>query len=113
LDHVRENSNPSRARDEENDWRRSGPQCSWRRFLADYSANLEALAALPTLAGSSFRTLRESEKELWGTLLPIAARVIMESPEVAPGAAALDIARRWALSRIARVLAAAWWTGQE
>lgn len=107
LDHPKENNNPPRMPVEDNAWRRSRPQCSWRRFLADYAANLAALPGLATPTGISFRALRESEKELWGTLLPVAARVIMESPEVAPGAAALDAARRWALSRIARVLAGA------
>jgi hypothetical protein len=88
----------------EDGWRGSQPSCSWRRFLADYAGDLAALPELTHPAGSSFRTLHRSERELWGTLLPVAARVILDSPETAPGAAALDGARRWVLSRISRVI---------
>jgi hypothetical protein len=107
LDHPRETGNPPRMPVQDNAWRLSRPRCSWRRFLADYAANLAALPGLSTPTGSSFQAMGKSEKELWGTLLPVAARVIMESPGVAPGAAALDAARRWAISRIARLLAGA------
>lgn len=85
-------------------WRRSQPRCSWRRFLANYAGDLAALPVLAYPGGSSFRTLHGSEKELWGTLLPVAARVIKESPETAPGAAALDGARQWTLTRISRLI---------
>jgi len=88
----------------EEGWRSSRPSCIWRRFLADYAGNLAALTTLTHPAGSSFRTLRRPEQELWGTLLPVAARVILDSPESAPGAAALDRARQWVLSRISRVI---------
>jgi hypothetical protein len=88
----------------EDGWRSSRPSCSWRRFLAGYAGDLAALPALTHPAGSSFRTLRGSEQELWGTLLPVAARVILDSPETAPGAAAMDGARQWVLSRVARVI---------
>jgi hypothetical protein len=91
------------AESREDGWRGSRPRCGWRRFLADYAGDLAALPALTHPGGNSFRMLRDTERELWGTLLPIAARVIMESPETAPGAAAMDSARQWALSRISRL----------
>lgn len=104
LDHAGGVPAPREASSREDGWRGSQPRCSWSEFLADYADDLAALPVLRHPAGSSFRTLHASEKELWGTLLPIAARVIMESPETASGAAALDGARQWALSRISRVL---------
>jgi hypothetical protein len=88
----------------EDGWKSSRPSCSWRRFLAGYAGDLAALAALTHPAGSSFRTLHREERELWGTLLPVAARVILDSPGSAPGAPALDGARQWVLSRITRVI---------
>jgi hypothetical protein len=105
LDHPKQNPSPPHV--EDNAWRQSRPQCGWRRFLEDYAADLASLPGLSTPTGNSFRALGRSEHDLWGTLLPVAARVIMESAGVAPGAAALDAARRWTLSRIARVLAGA------
>jgi hypothetical protein len=104
LDRAGQNVTPRRSTCGEDGWRGAQPSCTWRRFLADYAGDLAALPALMQPAGSSFRTLQASEKELWGTLLPVAARVIMDSPETAPGSAALDGARRWVLSRISTVL---------
>jgi len=85
-------------------WRSSRPSCGWRRFLADYAGDLAALPGLTHPAGSSIRTRHRSEQELWATLLPVAARVILDSPETQPGAAALDGARRWVLSRVSRLI---------
>lgn len=90
--------------DDEIGWRRSHARCGWRQFLAGYVQDLAALDPLGEPAGSSFRSLGEAERELWATLLPISARVIMESTGEAPGASALDSARRWAISRISRVI---------
>ncbi len=104
LDHAAENVGPRSMASGEDGWRGSQPRCSWRRFLAEYAGDLEALPALTRPTGSSFRTLHGSEKELWGTLLPVAARVILDSPETAPGAAALEGARQWVLSRISRLI---------
>ncbi len=104
LDHAEENHVPRSTVSGEDGWRESEPRCSWRRFIADYAGDLAALPLLTHPGGSSFRMLRASEKELWGTLLPVAARVLMESPETPPGAAALDGARQWTLSRISRLI---------
>jgi len=104
LDQAVRNITPRSSASGEDAWRHSQPSCSWRRFLADYAGELAALPALTHPAGSSFRALRGSEQELWGTLLPVAARVILDSPEIAPGPAALDGARQWVVSRISRMI---------
>ncbi len=104
LDPERQNSAARTSTACADAWRGSQPSCSWRRFLADYAGDLAALPLPAHPAGSSFRRLRGLEKELWGTLLPVAARVILDSPEAAPGAAALDVARRWVVPRILRVI---------
>jgi Protein of unknown function DUF115 len=76
-----------RARDES---RIDGTQ-----FLAAYARSLEALPAFSASPPAS-------ERELWLTLLPAAARVVKEGHE--PGASALEEARRWALERLGRVI---------
>lgn len=71
------------------------PARTWTEFLADYSRKVEQL---PLLSAAS----PLSERELWFTLLPVAARVVKEGSEPGPGA--LEEARRWSLERIQRAL---------
>ena len=104
LDQARGTIAPRSSICGEEGWRISQPSCGWRRFLADYADKLAALTTLEPPAGSSFRALPRPEQELWGTLLPVAARVMLDSPEIPPGALALDRARQWVLSRILRVV---------
>jgi len=77
------------------EWRQESkaPQRGWRKFLAEYSRSVELLPAFS--AGSP-----EPERELWNTLLPVAARVVKEG--LMPGLGALEEARRWCLERIRR-----------
>ena len=72
----------------------------WREFLADYVGGLRSLppvdavdAAPGTAAGAG---------ELWGTLLPVAARVVRDGTP--PGPAAMQEAQRWVIERTLRAL---------
>jgi len=78
-------------------WPRSGqsPSSSWREFLSEYARNVERLPPVGAVSHGH-------EKELWSTILPVAARVVREGG--APGLPALEEARRWSLQRIRRVL---------
>jgi hypothetical protein len=67
----------------------------WRDFLSEYAKKIEGLQ--PPVALSNGH-----DAELWGTILPVAARVVREG--FAPGPGALEEARRWSLERIRRVL---------
>ena len=68
---------------------------SWTEFLAEYSRSVERL---PSFSAAS----PGPERELWFTLLPVAARVVKEGHEPGPGG--LEEARRWSLERIQGVL---------
>lgn len=71
------------------------PSSTWREFLSDYARKVERLPHVSAVS-------QEHEKQLWNTILPVAARVVKEG--TAPGPAALEEARRWSLERIRRVL---------
>jgi hypothetical protein len=88
---------PALASAETDPWPPPGdsPSRRWKEFLTEYAWNIERLP--PCAAGN-----RGSERELWSTILPVAARVVREG--VTPGPAALEEARRWSLERIRRVL---------
>ena len=75
----------------------SSPTLNWRDFLSEYARNVERLGPVAALPEGN-------DGELWGTILPVAARVVREG--VAPGPGALEEARRWSLERIRRVLQA-------
>jgi hypothetical protein len=70
---------------------------SWREFLSHYAREVELLPMVTAVSTGH-------EKELWSTILPVAARVVREG--CGPGPAALEEARRWTLERIRRVLQA-------
>ena len=77
-------------------------QCPWREFLRGY---VEALRHLPSPSpplGSYFASLPQEQKELWFTVLPIAATVLRETHESRP--VCLEHAREWAVDRITRTL---------
>lgn len=65
----------------------------WREFLSDYARRLQALPAPGLISGTD---------EVWGTILPVAARAVKDG--WAPGREALEEARRWSLERVQRVL---------
>ena len=54
LDHAAENVGPRSIASGEDGWRGSQPRCSWRRFLAEYAGDLEALPALTRPTGELF-----------------------------------------------------------
>ena len=74
------------------------PERSWWEFLSDYSRSVEMLPAFSPASP-------EPERELWHTLLPVAARVVKEGQ--VPGPGALEEARRWSLERAQRVIRSA------
>ena len=79
-------------------WNRSGrggPGPGWKELLAGYARKVEQLPAFSTVSTGE-------TKSIWGTILPVAARVVREGTD--PGLQAVEEARRWTLERIARVL---------
>ena len=85
-------------------WKSGRARCSWRDFLGAYARDLAALPALGRFPGRSFHDLEAPQRELWATLLPVAARVLMECADSGHSVPALEMARTWALSRVTRVL---------
>jgi len=79
------------------DWPKAtdAPESSWREFLSEYARSIELLPAFSPASP-------EPERELWHTLLPVAARVVKEGQ--VPGPGALEEARRWSLERVRRVI---------
>jgi hypothetical protein len=80
------------------DWNRrgvGGPAPGWKDLLSGYARQVERL---PAFAPGS----PEETKDIWGTILPVAARVVREG--AGPGLRAMEEARRWTLERIGRVL---------
>jgi hypothetical protein len=73
------------------------PDVSWREFLFEYSRSIEALPAFSAISLGP-------QRELWHTLLPVAARVVKEGHMPGPGA--IEEARRWSLERVRRLLQA-------
>jgi hypothetical protein len=67
----------------------------WREFLATYARDMRQLHTFSKDCSGTAR-------ELWETVLPVAARVIKEG--FRPGPDAMEEARRWSLERINRVL---------
>jgi hypothetical protein len=86
---------PVLAEPEQRDLERDGPRRGWKKFLADYSSDIERL---PSCTPDS----DVHEKDLWSTILPVAARVVKEG--TMPGLAALEEARRWSIERIHRII---------
>jgi hypothetical protein len=83
----------------------AGPPIDWRIFLGRYASSIAALAPLTDPPGRSFMSLPMIQRELWGTLLPLAARVLAESGEPAPTAAVFETSRAWLLQRVERAIA--------
>ncbi len=65
----------------------------WKEMLSDFAGRLRSLPAPARIAGMD---------ELWGTMLPAAARAVKEG--FTPGVQAIEEARRWSLERIRRAL---------
>jgi hypothetical protein len=82
----------------------SPPVCGWREFLTAYAHDLAELPLIEGQPWAAVGTLSPGQRELWGTLLPVAARVEMEIAGSEGSLPALETARKWALARIARVL---------
>jgi hypothetical protein len=82
----------------------ASPPIEWRDFLERYAAAIRTLAPLTDPPGRSFMSLPMIDKERWGTLLPLVARVLAESGGPAPTAAALETSRAWLLQRVARAV---------
>jgi hypothetical protein len=85
-------------------WKSSRARCGWRDFLGAYARDLSALPDLGRFPGRAFHDLEPQQRELWATLLPVAARVLMESADERHTVPALERARTWALSRVEHVL---------
>ena len=71
------------------------PGRPWWKFLSEYSRSIEELPAFSAISPGP-------QRELWHTLLPVAARVVKEGHM--PGAGALEEARRWTLERVGRLV---------
>ncbi len=94
--HPKERKAP--AAEDADSWPPAGsPSPPWKVFLSEYARSVERLGPCANLAEGG-------DAELWGTILPVAARVVREGRDPGPGA--LDEARRWSLERIHRVLQA-------
>jgi hypothetical protein len=78
------------------EWPEPGPAPTppdWKEFLSDYADRLQSLPAPGPLSATD---------ETWGTILPAAARAVKDGS--APGAEALQEARRWSLEQVRRAL---------
>ncbi len=74
----------------------------WREFLSSYSRDLESLPRIGRATGPEIQRLLPRQKELWNTIMPVAARVVKEGGQAGP--AAVEEAQAWTLSRISRIL---------
>jgi hypothetical protein len=79
------------------------PSAGWRSMLGGYAALVTALPAPGRPLASWWHGLEPGHREAWQTLLPLL-------PGLAGGVAAdrselLERARRWAMSRVSRLLA--------
>jgi hypothetical protein len=86
------------------DFEQSPPRCHWREFLGNYAEALRALPDPSAPLGAYFNRLRSEQKELWATLLPIAAGVLRETRGSISSDICLDQSRQWALDRVDRVV---------
>ena len=82
----------------------SAPRCGWREFLSDYAKELSGIDSSGHPVGALYHALDARQRELWETILPIAAQVIAEGGDGMIGAPSIVEARRWALARISRIL---------
>jgi hypothetical protein len=85
-------------------WKRPVRKIGWRDFLARYAGDLAALPGLGARPGRRFSGLAPGDRQLWSTLLPVAARVFLETGEPAEAGTALEEARGWTLERVSRAL---------
>lgn len=99
-------------------WPSSDARCGWREFLDEYGRGLRSLSPARQPPAGWFAALGDGEKELWATILPIAATVLKEMSGLdraataaagvhtgaGPEGEALEGARAWALERISRAL---------
>jgi hypothetical protein len=75
--------------------RPDAPAVGWREFLSGYARDMRQLHAFSKDCSGTAR-------QLWQTLVSVAARVVKEG--FRPGPEAMEEARRWSLERIQRVL---------
>jgi len=85
-------------------WKPSSSLCDWKEFLSDYAEKLAKLSGFSSSPGRFFAQLNDSDRQLWTTLLPVAARCSFEPGGPLPGPAALEAAREWAMSRSRRAV---------
>lgn len=70
---------------------------NWKQFLTDYQTQLQLLPPLKDIPQDYLEGLSLSNKQVWATVLPIAATFRDEAEN---GAEAVEMARRWILERI-------------
>jgi len=79
-------------------------QSTWREFLRRYTDAVRELPLPSSPLGVYFPRLRSEQRELWATLLPIAATVLRETRGWESRATCLELSRQWALGRLTRLL---------
>jgi 6-hydroxymethylpterin diphosphokinase MptE-like len=79
-------------------------RCPWSDFLRDYAEAVRALPAPSTPLGLHFAALMPSQRELWATLLPVAARLMRETQGTVSNTDCLEGSRQWALGSMERML---------
>jgi hypothetical protein len=85
-------------------FRASPARCGWRQFLGQYADELRSLPDFSTLSGVAGARRSPEEKHLCATMLPVAARIRKENPDISDGREALSRARDWTLDRITRTV---------
>jgi hypothetical protein len=84
----------------------SPAQRPWQDFLRDYADSVRALSIPSDPLGLHFASLAPARREIWATLLPIAARFLRETQGAVSNAVCLDRSRQWALGSMDRLLGA-------
>ena len=85
-------------------WEPSAPLCDWKDFLSDYAQKLAALPGFSSSPARHFAQLSDPHRQLWNTVLPVAARCSFESDGPQPGPDALEAARAWVIARARRTV---------
>lgn len=88
------------------EWPTGPTRCGWKDFLKDYAQGLRRAPAARHPLPAWFAGLPVGDRELWGTLLPVAAAVRREEGGAGPASClgSLEHARQWALERLSLVL---------
>jgi hypothetical protein len=86
------------------DWEPSSPFCDWKDFLSGYAEQLAALSGFSSNPARYFAQLSDPHRQLWNTILPVAARCSYERDGPPPGPDALETAREWVIARARRTV---------